>query len=160
MPIIGEFAMGRPFKCRHISGSPGYTFFKPAGIPGHSLEEIKLTIDEFEAVRLVDLQGLYQEQAAEKMDISRQTLGNIINSAHQKIADCIVNGKAIRIAGGVFAVGEKRIFRCFSCAHEWSVPFGTGCPGQCPNCRHNRLHRVALDRNPIENSNSINSTGG
>jgi predicted DNA-binding protein (UPF0251 family) len=64
------------------------------------LEEVNLTLDELEAVRLADLQGLYQEEAAKSMNISRQTFGNIIGSAHKKIADSLLNGKALRISGG------------------------------------------------------------
>jgi len=64
------------------------------------LQHITLTFDELEAIRLTDLQGLYQEQAAEKMNISRQTLGRILESAHKKIADALVNGKALAIQGG------------------------------------------------------------
>jgi uncharacterized protein len=91
--------MPRPFKCRRVCGTPGADYFKPRGIPLSDLQEIDLTLDEFEAIRLADLEGLYQEDAAKKMDISRQTFGNIIASAHKKIADAIVNGKALRIAG-------------------------------------------------------------
>jgi len=65
-----------------------------------SLEEINLALDELEAVRLADLEGLYQEDAAKKMNISRQTFGNIINSAHKKIADALLNAKALKIEGG------------------------------------------------------------
>jgi predicted DNA-binding protein (UPF0251 family) len=65
------------------------------------LEEVNLTLDELEAVRLADLEGLYQEDAAKKMGISRQTFGNIINSAHKKIADVLLNAKALKIEGGV-----------------------------------------------------------
>jgi predicted DNA-binding protein (UPF0251 family) len=64
------------------------------------LEEINLTLDELEAVRLADLEGLYQVDAAKKMDISRQTFGNIINSAHRKVADVLLNTKALKIEGG------------------------------------------------------------
>jgi len=64
------------------------------------LEEVKLALDELEAVRLADLEGLYQEDAAKKMNISRQTFGNIINSAHKKIADALLNAKALKIEGG------------------------------------------------------------
>ena len=91
--------MPRPFKCRRVCGTPGTDYFKPRGIPLSDLQEIGLTLDEFEAIRLADLEGLYQEDAAKKMDISRQTFGNIIASAHKKIADAIVNGKALKIAG-------------------------------------------------------------
>ena len=92
--------MPRPFKCRRVCGTPGTDYFKPRGIPLSDLQEISLTIDEFEAIRLADLEGLYQEDAAKSMDISRQTFGNIIATAHKKIADAIVNGKALKIEGG------------------------------------------------------------
>jgi uncharacterized protein len=65
------------------------------------LEEVNLTLDELEAVRLADWEGLYQEDAAKKMDISRQTFGNIIDRAHKKIADVLLNAKALKIEGGM-----------------------------------------------------------
>jgi predicted DNA-binding protein (UPF0251 family) len=92
--------MARPPCCRKIGFSPNVVYFKPRGIPCSSLEEVVLTKDELEAVRLADLEALYQEVAAEKMGISRPTFGRIIESAHRKIADALVNGKALRIAGG------------------------------------------------------------
>ena len=96
----------RPKQCRKVCCIPDTHYFKPKGIPSDELEEVMLTIDEFEAVRLADLEGLYQEQAAQKMGISRQTFGRIIESAHQKIADALVNVKAIHIAGGQIEVAE------------------------------------------------------
>ena len=92
--------MARPCKCRRVRCRPDTNYFKPRGIPVGELEEIKLNMDEVEAIRLADLGGLYQEQAAEKMEISRQTFGNIINSAHRKIADAIINTKTLKITGG------------------------------------------------------------
>jgi uncharacterized protein len=94
--------MPRPFKCRRVFGMPGSDYFKPRGIPLSDLQEIGLTIDEFEAIRLADLEGLYQENAAKKMNVSRQTFGNIVAAARKKIADAIVNGKALKIAGGTY----------------------------------------------------------
>jgi len=79
---------------------PQATFYKPRGIPLALLKNVTLTVDELEAIRLADFQGLYQERAAEKMNISRQTFGRIIESAHTKIADALVNGKALSIQGG------------------------------------------------------------
>jgi uncharacterized protein len=90
--------MPRPFKCRRVCGTPGADYFKPRGIPLSDLQEIGLTLEEFEAIRLADLKGLYQEDAAREMTISRQTFGNTIASAHKKIADAIINGKALKIA--------------------------------------------------------------
>ena len=89
--------MARPVKCRRISCSPAARYFKPIGIPLRDLEEIVLGMDELEAMRLADLEGLYQVDAAEKMGVSRQTIGNILNSAHRKLADALLNGKALRI---------------------------------------------------------------
>jgi len=79
---------------------PQANYYKPRGIPLSVLEEVTLAVDEFEAIRLADLEGLYQADAAEKMNISRQTLGRILESAHKKIADALVNGKALLIKGG------------------------------------------------------------
>ena len=93
--------MPRPCRYRRIRCSPDTNYFKPRGIPLDSLEEVNLTLDELEAIRLADLEGLYQEDAARKMNISRQTFGNIINSAHRKIADVLLNAKALKIEGGV-----------------------------------------------------------
>jgi predicted DNA-binding protein (UPF0251 family) len=92
--------MPRPRNFRRVGCLPQATYYKPQGIPLAVLQHMNLTVDELEAIRLADLQGLYQEQAAEKMNISRQTFGRIIDSAHKKIADALVNGKALSIEGG------------------------------------------------------------
>ena len=92
--------MPRPCRCRRIRCSPDANYFKPRGIPLGMLEEVNLTLDELEAVSLADWEGLYQEDAAKKMDISRQTFGNIIARAHKKIADVLLNAKALKIEGG------------------------------------------------------------
>jgi predicted DNA-binding protein (UPF0251 family) len=134
--------MSRPFKCRHIGCEPGTTYFKPRGIPLSVLREVVLTVDEFEAVRLADLEKLYQEEAAKKMKISRQTFGNIISAARGKIADAIINGKAIKIEGGVYTRTGMRKFRCEDCSHEWELGYGTGRPQECPECRNNNIHRA------------------
>lgn len=125
---------------------PGTNYFKPRGVPLTSLEEINLTVDEFEAIRLADLEDLYQEESARKMEISRQTFANIINSAHKKIAEAIVKVKAIRIEGGVYKMAEMRKFRCYDCKHEWEVHYGTGRPQKCPQCESKNIHRVQEDR--------------
>src|SRR3989338_2197115 len=96
--------MPRPFRCRRIRCAPDMNYFKPRGIPVDSLEEVNLTLDELEAVRLADFDGLYQEDAARKMNISRQTFGNIINCAHKKIADVLLHAKALKIEGGVVKI--------------------------------------------------------
>jgi len=96
--------MPRPRFCRRVHAKPSYTYFKPRGIPLNKLDESILSVDEFEAVRLKDLNGLEQEDAAKKMNISQPTFHRLIISARKKIADAIVNGKAIRIEGGNFVL--------------------------------------------------------
>jgi predicted DNA-binding protein (UPF0251 family)/predicted Fe-Mo cluster-binding NifX family protein len=81
---------------------------KPAGLPLRDLEEIVLGFDEAEALRLADLEGLYQEAAARSMGISRQTFGRIVEGAHRKVADALLNGKAIKIEGGEVVIKERR----------------------------------------------------
>jgi predicted DNA-binding protein (UPF0251 family) len=83
-----------------IAGKPAASIFKPTGIPMREIEEVVMTLDEFEALRQADLVGLYQEQAAEQMGVSRPTFSRIIESAHRKVADALVHGKALRIEGG------------------------------------------------------------
>jgi len=87
-------------KCRKVHAKPACSCFSPEGKSANGGGEIHLKLDEFEAVRLADAKGLYQEAAAKKMGVSRQTFGNIINSARQKIADALVRGKSIQITGG------------------------------------------------------------
>lgn len=89
--------MPRPCKRRKICLDLRATYFKPRGIPMTALDEVVLEVDEMEAVRLADLDGLYQEDAAKKMKISRQTFGNIITRAHAKIAEALIRGKALKI---------------------------------------------------------------
>jgi transposase-like protein len=91
-------------------------------------------MDEFEAIRLADLDGLYHDKAAERMKISRQTFGRIIGEARHKVAEALVKGLALRIEGGEIEMAKMRIFRCTKCRHTWDVPFGTGRPAQCPAC--------------------------
>jgi ArsR family transcriptional regulator len=91
------------------------------------LEEVVLSVDEFEAIRLADLEGFYQELAAKKMSVSRQTFGRILESAHRKVAEALVRGKALKIEGGetIMKVGfavqtnegiESQVFNHFGSA--------------------------------------------
>jgi uncharacterized protein len=133
--------MPRPKCCRRVAGKPICKIFKPAGVPGSLLEEVILSIDEFEAIRLADLEGLYHEQAAERMSVSRQTFGRIVETARGKIARVLVEGLALRIEGGEIEMAEQRTFRCQQCQHIWSEPFGTGRPDGCPACKSNYICR-------------------
>lgn len=135
--------MVRPKRCRRIASLPGSSLFKPAGIPACSLGEVVLTVDEFEALRLADYEALYQEQAAERMSVSRQTFGRIVESARKKVAQALVEGQVLRIEGGEVKMAEMRVFECDECGHVWEVPFGTGNPSGCPSCNSKGFHRAA-----------------
>ena len=127
--------MPRPTKCRRVAFLPNVTYFKPAGIPLRVLEEVRLSIEEAEAIRLKDLDGLEQEQGAERMNISRPTFQRVLASGRQKIADALLNGKAIKIEGGSFEMALSR-FKCLN-GHEWEVPFEimiSTPPQLCPKC--------------------------
>lgn len=87
----------RPCLRRRIRGRPSSSYFKPQGIPIRELEEIELTLAEFEAIRLVDLEQIEQKAAADKMEISQPTLSRILTSARNKISEAIIKGKAIKI---------------------------------------------------------------
>ncbi|HRY43726.1 MAG TPA: DUF134 domain-containing protein [Thermoanaerobaculia bacterium] len=92
--------MPRPCCRRRIAGAPPAAVFKPAGIPGRLLEEIVLGLDGLEAIRLADLEGLYQEEAAARMGVSRATFGRIVAEARRRVAEALVEGKLLRIEGG------------------------------------------------------------
>jgi predicted DNA-binding protein (UPF0251 family) len=128
--------MARPVKWRRVALIPQVGYFKPAGIPLRALEEVALTVEEVEAIRLKDVEGLQQEQCAERMHISRPTFHRVLGSARRKVADALINGKAIRIEGGNFAL-PSQVFRCRRDGHEWQVPFemmASGRPLACPRC--------------------------
>ncbi len=138
--------MPRPFKCRRVNCEPEVSYFKPRGIPLTKLDEVILTVDEFESIRLADIEGMYQEKAAKEMDVSRQTFGNIVKSAHRKIADALVKGKAIKIKGGVYDMAGMRKFKCYECSHVWESAYGSGRPGECAKCQSNNIHRAEEER--------------
>ena len=89
--------MSRPKKFRFVGCNPSALYFKPMGISLFQLEETVLNMDEFESIRLADYESMYHEDAAKKMNISRATFGRILKYARRKVADTIVNGKALKI---------------------------------------------------------------
>jgi predicted DNA-binding protein (UPF0251 family) len=129
--------MPRPPKWRRVDFIPEITYFKPAGVPLNSLDEVRLSIEEAEAIRLKDIEGLEQEECAQRMQISRPTFHRVLGSARRNLANALLNGKAIRIEGGNFEMAMRR-FRCPRDGHEWDVPFETMItqpPSTCPTCK-------------------------
>jgi predicted DNA-binding protein (UPF0251 family)/DNA-directed RNA polymerase subunit RPC12/RpoP len=134
--------MSKPKKNRFVLQPPTVAYFKPQGIPLFQLEQVVLEVDEYEALRLVDREGLQQVQAAERMKVSRATCARILESAHRKIAEALTGGKAIRIEGGSFVLGRNR-YRCRECGTFWEIPLSqqaaeTGRMA-CPRCRSEKV---------------------
>ncbi len=127
--------MVRPHKNRMVAYNPDISYFKPRGIPLIDLQEVQITIDEYEALRLSDLMNMSYEDAANKMKVSRATFGRIVQRARKTVADALINGKAINIQGGSYRIiDKKRIVICKNCNNKWEQPRGTGKPGNCPSC--------------------------
>ncbi len=136
--------MPRPPKWRCVSFMPQITYFKPAGIPLALLKEVCLSVEEAEAIRLRDLEGLEQEECAQRMHISRPTFHRVLESARKKVAESLINGKAIRICGGNFGMATSR-FQCNDSGHQWDVPFEimtANPPLACPVCNSPNIQPV------------------
>ena len=134
--------MPRPRRCRRIGYMPNFTYFKPAGVRIIDLNENILTVGEFEAIRLKDLEGLEQKECAESMDISQPTFHRLLLSARKKIADCITNGKAIKIEGGEYVMTPQmgRGGR----GRGGGFARGPGGDCMCPNCGHREIHQLGV----------------
>jgi len=128
--------MGRQPLWRRVGFIPQVTYFKPAGVRLAQSQEICLAIEDAEAIRLKDFEGLEQGECAQRMNVSRTTFARVLNSARRKIADALLTGKAIRIEGGNFEMAARR-FMCVN-GHEWDVSFEEmiNTPTQsCPTCK-------------------------
>ena len=138
--------MVRPKKERWIHHEPDVTYFKPKGIPLRDLEEVELTFDEVECLRLANMEKLSQEDAAKKMNVHQSTFQRTLTRAREKVSDALVNGKAIRIGGGNYkmqrrgrmqgkALGPSGVCTCPKCGHEQPHIRGMPCiETQCEKC--------------------------
>ncbi len=129
--------MTRPRKLKLVEEAPRSDYYKPRGIPMRELEETRIAYEELEALRLVDLERLYQEDAAKRMGISRQTLQRMVTGARAKVVGAILSGKALRIQGGDYVFHEGAgAYRCGKCGKE--VPFSSGkrrSEWRCTSCQ-------------------------
>lgn len=114
--------MARPTKLRKIENLPAIPYFIPAEEEAQGLLENILKLEELEAIRLKDLEGLEQEECAQRMEVSRPTFQRILLSAREKIADSLVNGKMIHIEGGSFTRNICPIL-CRDCGKEWKESY-------------------------------------
>ncbi|HHU22878.1 MAG TPA: DUF134 domain-containing protein [Clostridiales bacterium] len=135
--------MARPIKCRRIENIPVVPYFVPSEKDVDGVSQNTLKLEELEAIRLKDLEGFEQSECAEKMGISRPTFQRILLSAREKVADSLVNGKAIRIEGGNFTLNIHPV-KCLNCSNEWmenhenleTIPNGNFV---CPACGSNSI---------------------
>ncbi len=127
--------MVRPTKERRVEYIPEFNFFKPAGIPKKDLKEVCLTIEEVEAIRLKDVEGLNQTEAAKKMEVSRPTFQRVLTEARAKIGEALIMAKGIRFEGGNYRLDQKSCKRCgkkFRLNHQ--VMKRRGKREACPEC--------------------------
>ncbi|HOV60080.1 MAG TPA: DUF134 domain-containing protein [Candidatus Hydrogenedentes bacterium] len=140
--------MPRPCRCRTIEYTVSWKRFEPVGTDSPPGNELVLGHDELEAIRLADMEGLYQDEAASRMNISRQTFARVVAMARHKVARALVEGKPLRVEGGVVEVQTMRKFQCAQCNHAWEIPHGSGRPTACPACGSGAFHRHPGDRGP------------
>lgn len=109
--------MSRPIKWRKVCCLPESNSFGPLNSTQNENNIIIMSIDEYETIRLIDLQGFMQEECAEQMKVARTTVQRIYNDARKKIAESLVNGKILRIEGGEYRLCNKleESCRCGGC---------------------------------------------
>jgi len=149
--------MARPVKWRKIENIPTVPYFVPSekdidDIPGNVLK-----LEELEAVRLKDLEGLEQEECAQKMQVSRPTFQRILISAREKITDSLVNGKTLKIEGGNFTRNICPV-KCGDCGKEWSESFEKleiikNGEYTCPSCGSSHVGCIKKCREKFCNKN-------
>lgn len=112
--------MPRPKKCRKVCCLPQCDLFGPLSLSNENTRIIQMTVDEYEAIRLIDLEGLQQEECAEKMDVARTTVQRIYNDARKKLAEALVNGSRIKIEGGDVTLCNRKdeLVRCQGCKRK------------------------------------------
>jgi len=121
--------MVRPRKTRLVQHSPDVTYFKPRAVPLSELQEVELGVDDLETIRLSDLEMLTQEAAARQMGVHQSTFQRALSRARSRIADALVNGKAIKIHGGDFRMRT-----------DGRVGGGPGGACRCPKCGAEKPH--------------------
>ena len=146
--------MPRPRRIRRIFFEPRINYFKPIGIPLRHLEESILTKDELEAIRLIDYEKIEQGKAGKKMKISQPTLSRLLNSARKKIAEALINSKAIKIQGGVFemvrprgrglGLGRGQGLRVGGRGRMGGIAAGPNGLCVCPKCGYKEQHKIGV----------------
>lgn len=133
--------MPRPKKNKMVSSPPLYSGFKPVGIRRDMLQEINLEIDEYEAIRLSDYEGLDHADAAAEMEISRSTFSRLIEKARTKMATFLIEGRMLQIEGGKIHFRDN-VLKCQGCGNIFNIDIGTTL-SKCPECGSDQLMNMA-----------------
>ena len=133
--------MPRPKNNRIVHEPPLFSAFKPVGLRGADSEQITISLDEFEAVRLADQLGLSHAEASEEMEISRSTFSRLVEQARKKIADFLIQGKLLVVEGGNIHF-RKNLIRCQDCGHMFNINFNNPF-SECPSCKSKNLINLA-----------------
>ncbi len=140
--------MPRPRRCRRIQFEPNVTHFRPVGVDLRNLDEWILTRDELESMRLVDHEGIEQNEAGKKMKISQPTFSRLLKSARKKVVEALVHGNSIKIQGGNFKmVQPRREIQNGRGRMSGSAAGGLGGICKCPKCGHEEAHERAVPCN-------------
>lgn len=124
--------MPRPIKFRKVDFFPENNYFVPVGKPKCHIQNIELKLEELEAMRLKDIEGLNQEDCAKCMGISRQTFQNIVDSARKKVAIALTEGQAVHIGGGNYTSKNCKN-QCLDCGHVYAINYEKDIT-TCPAC--------------------------
>ena len=133
--------MSRPEKERIVFKPPLFAAFKPIGVASKLLGQTLLSLDEFEAIRLADHEGVSHSEAADEMEISRPTFTRLIEKARKKIADFLIQGKLLTIEGGNIHF-RNNIIQCANCGHMFNINIKTSLV-ECPECNSKNLINLA-----------------
>lgn len=133
--------MPRPQKDRMVHKPPLFAEFKPIGAGRRDLEQVKLTLDEYEALRLADYEAMSHEEAAEDMGVSRSTFTRLVEKARHKISDFLINGKLLAIDGGSVHF-RSNIIRCQNCGYLFNININKEF-SNCPECGSANLMNLA-----------------
>jgi predicted DNA-binding protein (UPF0251 family) len=139
--LLKEPTVPRPKKNKMVSSPPLYSGFKPVGIRRDMLQDITLEIDEYEAIRLSDYEGLDHTDAAAEMEISRSTFSRLIEKARSKVASFLIEGRMLQIEGGKIHFRDN-VLKCQSCGHIFNIDIGNRL-SKCPECGSDRLLNLA-----------------
>lgn len=133
--------MPRTKKNRTVNQPPLYGEFKPTGLAGKYLNEISLNLDEYEALRLTDYEGMSHEEASVEMNISRPTFTRLIDIARRKLIEFVITGKKLKIEGGNIHF-KNNVFKCFDCEQMFVYNIGVTV-SECPSCNSTDIKNLA-----------------